>query len=190
MTDETRAPLSERERELFAALRDGPAPDAGFEERTVREARRAGALARPTRGAWPRVPVWWTAAAALVGLLAGFLWPNTSGSVASGRQFLLLLRASEETAPLSPEENLRVAREYGAWARSFDGEVEGGEELVPHGRMLRSRGDALDITSSDGDVDGYFLIRAPGTPRAEEIAASCPHLTYGGSIELREIVRR
>jgi hypothetical protein len=192
MKDETNEPLSDKERGLFAALRDAPEPDARLELQTLREARRAGMIAPNARTGSLRVPVWWIAAAALVGLLAGFLWSNASrtGTAPGGRQYLLLLRSSAQMAALSQDENRRVAREYGEWAQLLGDEIEGGEELVPEGRMLLPQARAVGTAAGSGDVGGYFLIRTSSTLRAEEIAATCPHLTYGGAIELREIVER
>ncbi len=40
------------------------------------------------------------------------------------------------------------------------------------------------------NLSGYFLITASGQDEALEIAANCPHLEYGGTIEIRRIVRR
>jgi hypothetical protein len=36
-------------------------------------------------------------------------------------------------------------------------------------------------------IGGYFLIRARDYQQAVSIAENCPHLRYGGTIEIRQI---
>jgi hypothetical protein len=40
-----------------------------------------------------------------------------------------------------------------------------------------------------GEMSGFFLIRANDRDEALAVARTHPHLRYGGSIEVREIVR-
>jgi hypothetical protein len=39
-------------------------------------------------------------------------------------------------------------------------------------------------------LGGFFLVEAPNYNAAVEIARQCPHLEYGGTIEVREIDAR
>jgi hypothetical protein len=42
-------------------------------------------------------------------------------------------------------------------------------------------------SSSETRLAGFFMIRAPDDRSALEIARTCPHVRYGGSIVIREI---
>ncbi len=112
---------------------------------------------------------------------------------------MLLLR---EDAGFDPEGLARhdpgaLVREYAAWARAGAREtVLGGERLEDEGRIVRAGGERLIVEplgrlagAAGGRIGGYFLIRAEDLEEAVRLAGSCPHLTHGGSIEVREIGR-
>jgi hypothetical protein len=44
------------------------------------------------------------------------------------------------------------------------------------------------VGTNEADVVGYFLIRATSGEEAVRIARLCPHLNYGGTVEVRAIV--
>ena len=63
--------------------------------------------------------------------------------------------------------------EYRAWARD-----------------LRARNvviDGVKLKSASSPLSGYFMIRARDLDEAKRIAATCPHIRHGGTIEVREI---
>ncbi|MFP6685193.1 MAG: NAD-dependent epimerase/dehydratase family protein [Polyangiaceae bacterium] len=64
-----------------------------------------------------------------------------------------------------------------------------GEKLTEDGRLLSGAATALLEPGSGGEdgIQGYFLIRAPGYRQAVALASGCPHLKYGGRIEVRRI---
>jgi hypothetical protein len=90
---------------------------------------------------------------------------------------------------------MRVIQEYGAWAKKMREEKRfaGGEKLTDDaGKVLRNKGGKIVVT--DGPyaetkevVGGYFAITAKDYAEACEIARECPHLKYGGRVEVREI---
>ena len=111
-------------------------------------------------------------------------------------QFILLLHENPASfADVSPEEIQRVIGEYSAWRESLEeqGRIVGANKLKDEGgRSLSAENGKVRIV--DGPyaeakevVGGYFVIRAADYPEAVEISTSCPHLRYGGRIELREI---
>ena len=119
--------------------------------------------------------------------------PTARPSVASdGERYLLLLRDAADEPKLSASEmNARVA-EYGAWAGKLarEGSLVLAEKLadVRTGALLTASGTTPYSTAEAAQaVGGFFLIRAADAAAAERIARECPHLKYGGVIELRRI---
>jgi hypothetical protein len=56
--------------------------------------------------------------------------------------------------------------------------------------MQEGDGDAAHASVAPGDfVDGYFLIHAKDMAEAQRIAASFPHVKYGGRSEAHEFDR-
>jgi hypothetical protein len=111
-------------------------------------------------------------------------------------QFILLLHENPASfADVSPEEIQRVIGEYSAWRESLtkQGRILGANKLKDEGgRSLTASGG--DVRVVDGPyaeatevVGGYFVIEAADYSEAVQISTDCPHLRYGGRIELREI---
>jgi hypothetical protein len=111
-------------------------------------------------------------------------------------QYMLLLRdAGSFPADLSPEEIQAIIQRYIGWRNKV---AAGGRRITGHklkdreGRLLR--GGAGSPVATDGPyaeakevIGGLFAIKADDYEKAVEIARECPHLKYGGRIELREI---
>ena len=143
-------------------------PPAALEERVVKQLREAGAFRPPLRR---RLVAALAAAAALViGFTAGLLMSRDSEP--AGPMFVLLLHGGADGH----------VDEYRAWAVSLRerNALVGGEKLKDASTIL-GRGAATD------PVRGYFVITARDAAEAERIAGECPHLRYGGWIEMREI---
>jgi hypothetical protein len=132
--------------------------------------------------------------AALIGYDAGTLRQRSSATRAasastdSSPQFLLLLYDSANPAATPPDSGrtARIVAEYSAWARSLatEGRLVSAEELsdAPADWLGGS------VRTVDGArIGGFFLIRAGDLSEARQIAERCPHLKYGGRIELRPI---
>jgi len=111
-------------------------------------------------------------------------------------QFILLLHENPASfADVSAEEVRRVIAEYSAWRESLEkqGRSLGANKLKDEGGKHLSA-DGGEVRVVDGPfaeakevVGGYFVIQAADYPEAVEISTGCPHLRYGGRIELREI---
>lgn len=95
----------------------------------------------------------------------------------------------------SQDEMMRIIEEYGAWAAKMreEGRFAGGEKLTEDaGRVLRNRGGKIVVTDgpyaeSKEVVGGYFAIKAKDYAEACQIAEACPHLKYGGRVEVRQV---
>ena len=123
-----------------------------------------------------------------------------TGSAGVGPTHVLLLWENEDRDPAVPDATL--AAEYGAWMRAVGagGTSITGQELGPGRVYLSPGGGALTAPVpdeaapgpplADRRLGGYFLITAADLPAAAAVAGGHPHLTYGGSIEVAEILRR
>jgi hypothetical protein len=111
-------------------------------------------------------------------------------------KFMFLLHESpSDFSEVSAEEIEQIINEYMAWSNALaeQGKMLGGEKLKDEGRKsLAMRGGSLRIT--DGPfteakeiIGGFFLIDAENYDEAVKIAETCPHLKYGGRIELCEV---
>jgi hypothetical protein len=97
----------------------------------------------------------------------------------------------------SPDELQGVIQRYAAWSKGLaaDGRLVGGHKLRDdEGRVLKKKNNETTVT--DGPyaelkevVGGYFHITAESYDEAVQIARNCPHLDYGGTIEVRAIER-
>ena len=107
-------------------------------------------------------------------------------------QFVLMLYedSNYETAS-SAEPPGRIA-EYGGWARSLGSQnYVTGQKLVESESTV-SRSGIVGPTppaQKAGSVAGYFIIRAADADEAARVAATCPHVRYGGLISVREVDR-
>lgn len=172
-----------------------PPPD--LEQRVVARLKSEGLIhSDPTKEIdVKRIHLTWAVAATVLLIVGMFLGrmpaADPSAAADSRQQYALMLYedASYQAAPTAAASD-RVA-EYTAWARELaaDGTVVGGEKLADSGVLLTaSEPSATRVPTSDiGALAGYFLIRAKDEADAARIAATCPHLKYGGRISLRRI---
>jgi hypothetical protein len=161
------------------------APDPRLEDRVVAELSKRGLLAPAAR---PRRP-WSVAIAAAVVLAFGAGWLTARETMISspaslaqtGRWVMLLYRIPGE----KPEAE-RLA-EYQSWAAQAkdSGVVVSGEKL-DNGAWALSWD--RSSWSDSADVAGYFVVQAADADKAMRIARSCPHVKYGGKVELRRII--
>jgi hypothetical protein len=111
-------------------------------------------------------------------------------------EYMLILHEEQnDFAELSAEAIQQVIEEYMAWSNAVaeTGKMTGGQKLRDDGgRNLVLDGNGLRVT--DGPfaeakevIGGFFTILADDYEDAVKIASTCPHLKYGGRIELREI---
>lgn len=178
------------------------APPDGLEERVVRALREEG-LVRPAGAAGSR-GLFLRAAAMAAGLLlaaglgfgGGRMSAGPAGPVPGTADYILLVRPGPaETAPLRGDEERRRIREYSRWVLDLAarGQVVGGEKLAVEGGFVLAGGTRGGSPARENlrsaAVQGYFLIRASNDAEAERIASTCPHLDYGGVLEVRRIDR-
>jgi hypothetical protein len=112
------------------------------------------------------------------------------------RSFLFLLyNTDDDFQGISPEEMQGVIEKYEAWGDGLkeNGRFISSEKLVDEeGRVLRRANGKTRVI--DGPfcetkevIGGYFAIQAEDYEDAVKIAEDCPHLEYGGMMEIREV---
>ena len=111
-------------------------------------------------------------------------------------KYMLLLRETpSDFSNLSAEEMQQVIGEYVAWRRKIEaeGKYSGGEKLKDEGgrhvSMRNGKARVVDGPYAEAKevMGGYFVINAADYDEAVETSKGCPHLKYGGWIEVREI---
>ena len=185
--------LSAEEREAFDRLEREKEPPALLEAQVIRSLKEAQLLEPP-------ITHWRKRAPRIVGLLAASLLIFLGGAVVGAKwwggrvarpgpsspKFMLVLNASEPSRTRSLEEVKRIVEEYRGWASKLRDEgisVEG-EKLKAESRVVGE-----DQSPQQKRISGYFLIGATDFDQAVQIASGCPHLKYGGTIEVRQIDR-
>lgn len=96
---------------------------------------------------------------------------------------------------MSPDELQRAIERYQAWGQQLQdsGHFVTSDKLTDgQGRVLRKTDGALRVI--DGPfaetkevIGGYFAVTATDYDEAVDLAGDCPHLDYGGTIEIREV---
>lgn len=110
-------------------------------------------------------------------------------------RYLLLLRDENvDAAAMSPEEWQLLFHKFVAWAERLQGEgrLRGVERLLSDGgRTVRSRAGAVVVdgpyVEGKEQVLGFFVVEAETVDEAARIAAECPSVPQGGSVEIRVI---
>lgn len=111
------------------------------------------------------------------------------------KYMLLLHDSTEGFEDISAEQIQAIIGEYVDWQKKIEAEgiFVGGEKLADEGgkHIQMSEG---EIRVTDGPfaevkevLGGYFTISAENYDAAIEVSKGCPHLKYGGRIELREV---
>lgn len=111
-------------------------------------------------------------------------------------KYMLLLHDDPTAfATMSPDEMQRMLERYVAWGDSLrsSGVLQDGQKLTDEpGRVMRNGGGNVRITDGPYSeikevLGGYYTVEASDYDAAVEIARGCPHLEYGGAIEVRQI---
>jgi len=124
--------------------------------------------------------------------------PSTVASVSVPKQqYVLLLHGPARTAPLSARQSaadsaaeVAIVAEYRAWAMRLreSGALVMAEKLADDPvTMLASTGATELPHGTANELGGFFLIQAADSAEAFRIARECPHLKYGGTVQVRRI---
>lgn len=177
----------EEEVPVLSGLKRQVDPPPDLEDRIVARLHAKGLLRRDAKGHAGR---WTTAAAAVVLLALGFAAGRISFRGAAPVQYTHILLLREDSSFHQPAVNeATLVREYGDWARGLaqSGTPISGEKLGVESRLVRGSVARSATSFPDGVIAGFFLVKSASDEDALRIARQCPHLRYGGAIELRRI---
>jgi len=112
------------------------------------------------------------------------------------KDYLLILRDHEcRWVQFSPDEMQRLIQKFAAWNDSLrqDGRLLGAGKLAQDlGLTVRARDEELVVDGPFSEakeaIGGYYCIRAETYEEAAAMAKGCPILTYGGTVEVRELM--
>jgi hypothetical protein len=111
-------------------------------------------------------------------------------------KYMLLLHDNTAAfASVSPEQMQQVIEKYMRWGDHLKqmGVVQGGDKLTDEpGKVVRRKDGQVRVTDGPYSetkevLGGYYLIEAATYDQAIDYARDCPHLEYGGTIEVRQI---
>jgi len=111
-------------------------------------------------------------------------------------KYMLLLHDNPAAfATLSPEDIQKVIQKYMAWSaplRSSGVITESAKLTDEPGRVVRGKGAEMRVTDGPYSetkeiLGGYFTVTADNYEAAVKRAGECPHLEFGGTIEVREV---
>jgi hypothetical protein len=122
-------------------------------------------------------------------------WREANHTGGQMPNFMLLLHESPSDFPnVSPEEMQQITGEYIAWRRKIEaeGKYVGSNKLKDEGgrhvSMRNGQARVVDGPFAEAKevMGGYFIITAADYDEAVATSKSCPHLKFGGWIEIRE----
>jgi YCII-related domain-containing protein len=168
--------------EQLSALRGPKSPPASLEEATIARLRAMGVLRKPGLVVRPLPGFLALCGSFLLGLAVWPLLPVLHAGKNSRPQFLLLLYGD-------PQHRGQEHRpEYVAWARGLAarGQLTGDGELTGEVEDLSK---SVPVEGTEQPL-GFFVLRASDRAEALKLSMGCPHLRYGGRVELRPFVAR
>ena len=106
-------------------------------------------------------------------------------------KYLFIYRDEAQTkAQPSPEEMQAFLAMWGEWFQKFSDQiVDGGDGLLPTGRVLKGDGVVTDgaYVEAKEMIGGYSVIQADSYESAVNVARECPISKVGQAIEIREL---
>jgi hypothetical protein len=111
-------------------------------------------------------------------------------------KYMLLLHDNPASfADVSPEQMQKVIEKYMAWGNKLreTGLMHAGDKLTDEpGKILRASNGNVRVTDGPYSetkevLGGYYIIEAASYEQAIERSRDCPHLEYGGTIEVRQV---
>jgi hypothetical protein len=111
-------------------------------------------------------------------------------------KYMLLLHDDPSTwATISPEQMQRAIEKYVAWGAKLRqaGVLVSSDKLTDDpGRVVRGRNGQVRVTDGPFSeakevLGGYYTIKAATYDEAAKLVEDCPHLEYGGTIEIRQV---
>ena len=111
-------------------------------------------------------------------------------------KYMLLLHGDPSGfASFSPEQMQQAIEKYMKWGNSLrtSGVLVASDKLADEpGRVMRHNNGQIRVTDGPYSetkevLGGHYTIQAASYDQALERARDCPHLEYGGTIEIRQV---
>jgi hypothetical protein len=111
-------------------------------------------------------------------------------------KYMLLLHDDPSAfATMSPADIQQVLEKYVNWGDRLkaSGILTDGQKLTDEpGKVVRGAGGKMRVTDGPYSetkevLGGYYVVEADSYEQAVDRTKECPHLEYGGTIELRQI---
>jgi hypothetical protein len=110
-------------------------------------------------------------------------------------QFIFLIRSEgADFSKYSAGDFQDLLKKYQAWTQKLktEGRFLAGEKLGnDRGKSLKSKGGQIIVDGPYVDtkeaIGGFYIVEAKDIDEAVEVGKGCPSLTYGGSVEIREV---
>ena len=107
------------------------------------------------------------------------------------KEYLLLLRGGKPMTSKTEEESKAEMQAWGVYMGNLGqaGQLIGGLPLESAGTVVTAKAISNEpvISSTEGIVCGYLVVKANSIEQATEIAKDCPHIANEGNVEVREI---
>lgn len=183
--------LTQEEKALFDSLSKEKMPPLGLEDRIVQALNERNLLNKKDMKI--NIRKYWIIgiAASVLFFVAGYF----SGSTGSGSEissgYILLLHEDESFQPVGTD--MEIFTEYASWMGKMmlDGISITGKELLPESTAWVGDVETYTAISESKDrTSGYFIIDVEDLKEAQRIAASSPHIKFGGSVELIKLSDR
>lgn len=107
-------------------------------------------------------------------------------------QYVLLLPGGDFEG-VSANDMQKISEDYLSWVDALKktGRYKRAAHLLDTGRILHKEIDRIvdgPFTETKEAIGGYYQLEAKNYEEAVELAKTCPHLKYGGVIEIREVM--
>jgi hypothetical protein len=108
-------------------------------------------------------------------------------------KFMLIFQGGQLEG-LSPETMEAQMGKWMAWVESLnkEGRYVSGEPLLPGGKLVAGTSKTVTdgpFTEGKEVVGGYFVVHAKDINEAVEISKNCPDYEFGGSVQVRQVMK-
>ncbi|MEX0288904.1 MAG: YciI family protein [Flavobacteriaceae bacterium] len=185
--------LSTYEKQLFRRLERDESPPALMEARIIEKLKSHNLITTKKANKMNTAFKWIAAAAAAVTL---FFFGNYTGKQASAvpeidptKAYMLILHEDERFTPGDPQE---MYQEYARWMENTmsKGIAMTGNELSNTTSIVDQQQKVTTPDPNSAITTGYFLMEVNSLEAALEVAKGNPHIKYGGTIEVKQIIVR
>ncbi len=172
--------LTHKEKQMFNSLSRQAAHDRVLEGRIVDQLRKERLIT--THSSKMKMTLRWAALVVFaIGLFLFGAYYSSALTEGDNYNYILLLSNSKQQFTNDPIDRFE---EYGRWSKGIQkqGITITGEKLSTSKVTIGA------IENTGSDFSGFFLLSVSSEAEAVRLASTCPHVKYGGAIEIRKIV--